>query len=327
MRRTSVDEIRELGADDVPSLVSCIRACYGDSYSEPDFYDVGYLEGELAAGRLLSVGAFVGSTVVGHVGTRMLGPSEPVADTIGGVVHPDHRGTGLTAAMGARMVAGYPDRGIVGARHVATGAHDRTQRLLVASGAVATGVLLGHVPASIDYRGIAHGFSDRRVGAVVYYQGYGRLDPLDVFVPDRYDVVGDLYAELQLERRVLAAAVRRPSSEWSATVTDQSDQGIVTIRFGALDVGAPLSTNDALAVASGRSAAVVYADLPLADPRTPATVDELHAEGFRFGALLPGAATSETLRLQRVDPHLVAPEAIVTASPGGRALLALVSSS
>jgi hypothetical protein len=47
----------------------------------------------------------------------------------------------------------------------------------------------------------------------------------------------------------------------------------------------------------------------------------LEREGFYFGALLPGSATSEAVRLQRTATGVVAPDAIATASPGGRALL------
>ena len=66
---------------------------------------------------------------------------------------------------------------------------------------------------------------------------------------------------------------------------------------------------------------VAYADLPLADPMTATVVEVLEREGFCFGALLPGSATTEAIRLQRTATGVVAPDAIATASPGGRALL------
>ena len=106
--------------------------------------------------------------------------------------------------MGTRMVAEYRQLGIVGTRNVATGAHDRTQRLLVAAGAVATGVLLGHIRAGTDYRGLAHGFGDARIGAVVYFQAYAPLSPLDVHLPERLTrPVGELYQQLGIERRIV----------------------------------------------------------------------------------------------------------------------------
>ena len=292
-----VVEIRELGLEDVDSLIDCIRRCYGESYTEPDFYNPSYLRAELQAHRLLSIGAVVDGRVVGHIGTRLPVAGEPVADTIVGIVDPDHRGLGLTTRMGSRMVDSYPEWGIVATRHLATGAHDRTQRLIVASGGVATGVLLGHVPAGTDYRGIDHGFGEARIGVVVYFQaygrlGFGRLGLLDVYLPERYveRVVG-LYREVDLERRVTSS----PYGESLAL--------------------------DATETAFPQHQAVTYADVPIADPRSPALIDGLERNGFCFGALLPGTAASEVIRMQRVRGVSIAPDAIVTASPGGRALL------
>ena len=153
-------EIRDLGPDDVPSLIACVRSCYGESYTEPEFYDPAFLRAELDEHRLLSVGALVGGRIVGHVGTRIARPGDSIADTVGGIVDPAYRGRGLTSAMGAHMVSHYDSVGIAGVRHLTTGAHDRTQRLIVASGGVATGVLLGHVASRTDYRGIEHGFGN-----------------------------------------------------------------------------------------------------------------------------------------------------------------------
>jgi ribosomal protein S18 acetylase RimI-like enzyme len=117
-----VVEIRRLGEHDVPALIACTRRCYGESYPESDLYEPSYIRSELRARRLLSVGAVVGSRVVGHVGTRIPIPGDAVAETIAGIIDPDYRGMGLTSRMGGQMVADYRDLGIVATRHIATGA-------------------------------------------------------------------------------------------------------------------------------------------------------------------------------------------------------------
>ena len=321
-------EIRELDGEDVGSLIDCIRRCYGESYTEPDFYDASCLRSELEAQRLLSIGAVTEGRVVGHIGTRLPVAGEPVADTIGGIVDPDYRGTGLTARMGGQLVALLRERGIVGARHVATGAHDRIQRLIVASGGFATGMLFGHVPAGTEYRGIDHGFGDARIGVVVYFQAYGSLGSLDVHLPEPYRerVVG-LYDELHLERRVLSGADDEPVAveallrEWRGSVDHDERNSITTLRFGSV---AGVESRPAIDVVESEVAqgeAVAYADVPIADPRSAALIDVLRRHGFCFGALLPGTAASEVIRMQRVDVTTIAPDAMVTASPAGRALL------
>jgi len=324
-------EVRTLGEKDVPALIACIRRCYGESYPEPDFYEPSYIRSELRAERLVSVGALVGGRVVGHLGMRIPIPGDAVAETIAGVVDPDYRNAGLMSRMGGQMDAYYQELGIVALRHIATGAHDRTQRKIASSGGVATGVLLGHVPAGTDYRGIEHGFGDARIAAVVYFQAFGRLGALDVHLPRHCAaMVSDLYKQLGLERRLMpsshASSVEADSyiRAWTGSVRHDTRRGISSLRFGS---AAP-ATRQAIEFVEEtlpQCQAVAYADVPIADRRAPQILDLLHDRGFCFGALLPGTAASEAVRMQRVSGAPIAPWATMTASPGGRALLEWIS--
>jgi hypothetical protein len=324
-------EIRRLVEDDVPALISCTRRCYGESYPEPDFYEPSYIRSELNARRLLSVGALVGSRVVGHVGTRIPIAGDAVAETIAGIVDPDFRGMGLMSRMGGQMVADYRELGIVAARHIATGAHDRTQRNIASSGGVATGVLLGHIPAGTDYRGIEHGFGDARIAAVVYFQAFGRLSPLDVYVPAHCAaLVADLYKQLELERRLvsrnhLSALPDSSTRAWAGSVHHDTRRGISSLRFGSLAGDATRPAIEFVGEVLSQCQAVAYADVPIADRRAPQLLDRLHESGFCFGALLPGTTASEAIRMQRLSGASIAPWATVTASSGGRALLEWIS--
>jgi hypothetical protein len=314
-------EIRDLGVDDVDSLISCVSACYGESYPEPDFYDPSFLRAAIASRQLLCVGAVVDGRVIGNIGTRM--PAEgTVAEMVAGMVHPAHRGRGLTVAIGARMVARLRDEGIAGVRQFATGAHDRTQRLIVAAGGVPTGVLIGHVPATTDYRDVEHDFGGARIGVVVYFQTYGPLDPINVYVPERYAYVAEIYDELDLPRRLLRPGdIRGPEQGWSCSLDYDRRLDTARLRLGALAGPTRHQTPELLDLMRRSHAPLMYADVPLADPRSESLVELLHNEGFIFGALLPGTATTEALRLQRIAAPLVAPSAIVVASDTGRQLL------
>jgi GNAT superfamily N-acetyltransferase len=321
-------DVRVLAEGNVGALIACIRSCYGDSYTEPEFYDSSYLRAELRAQRLFSVAAMVGPRVVGQLGTRMASSGDGIADTIAGVVDPDYRGLGRTRRMGTRMVAEYRQLGIVGTRNVATGAHDRTQRLLVAAGAVATGVLLGHIRAGTDYRGLAHGFGDARIGAVVYFQAYAPLAPLDVHLPGRFiEPVRELYQQLGIERRIVPHP-RRPSPPGAESLiglagsADHDERRrLSTVRFGSLAPTATIPAIELIHRTVPHAQPVTYGDVPIADSRAPAVLDLLSHSGFCFGALLPGTATSEAIRMQRLAGTRPAPDQIATASPGGRALL------
>jgi hypothetical protein len=329
-RRDEVVEIRRLGEDDVPALIACTRRCYGESYPESDFYDPSYIRSELHARRLLSVGALVGSRVVGHIGTRIPIPGDAVAETILAIIDPDFRGMGLMPRIGRQMVSDYRDLGIVATRHIATGAHDRTQRNIASSGGVATGVLLGHIPAGTDYRGIEHGFGDARIAAVVYFHAFGRLGALDVHLPGHYaGLVGDLYKQLELERRLAphthASSADGSTRAWAGSVHHDTRRGISSLRFGSLASEATRPAIEFVGEVLPQCQAVAYADVPIADQRAPQVLDLLHERGFCFGALLPGTAASEAIRMQRLSGTSIAPWATVTASSGGRALLEWIS--
>ena len=331
-RRVEVVEIRRLGEDDVPALIACTRRCYGESYPESDFYEPSYIRSELHARRLLSVGALVGSRVVGHVGTRIPIPGDAVAETIAGMVDPDYRGLGLMPRMGGQMVADYRDLGLVATRHIATAAHGRTQRNIASSGGVATGVLLGHIPAGTDYRGIQHGFGDARIAAVVYFHMFGRLGSLDVHLPEQYaKLVADLYNQLELDRRLVlpthtgSATPGSSTRSWAGSLHHDTRRGVSLLRFGSLAGNATPPASELVDEMLSQCQGVAYADVPIADRHAPQLLDLLHERGFCFGALLPGTAASEAIRMQRLSGTSIAPWATVTASSGGRALLDWIS--
>jgi Acetyltransferases len=320
--------IRRLSEDDVPALIDCTRRCYGESYPEPDFYEPSYIRSELQGRRLLSVGALVGCRVVGHLGLRIPIAGDAVAETIAGIVDPDYRGMGLMSRMGAQMAADYRERGIVAMRHIATGAHDRTQRNIASSGGVATGVLLGHIPAGTDYRGIEHRFGAARIAAVVYFQSFGRLGALDVHLPGHCaELVTDLYKQLGLDRRLVprtlmaTAALDSATRAWAGSVHHDTRRGISSLRFGSLSGDATRPAIEFVSEVLPQCQAVAYADVPIADRQAPELLDLLRERGFCFGALLPGTAASEVIRMQRLSGAPIAPWATVTASSGGRALL------
>jgi hypothetical protein len=313
--------VRRLEESDIDSLIDCVRRCYGESYPEADFYDPESVRRQLLNGRLISSVAVTSSgRVVGHIGTRIPIPSDVVGETMGGFVDPDHRGQGLLRRIGGVMAGGFRERGLVGARHIATGTHDRTQRPIVASGGIATGVLLGHVPAGTDYRGIEHDFGSARIGTVVYYQAFGELPPLVVHPSPGYAPrLASLREAVGLERSIEPAA---PSGgePFAATVRHDRGCGVSTFRFGSIAWEGGEEADVLLAAELRHCGPVTYADVPLSDPRAAPLIEWLRRHGFFFGAWLPGSAASEALRLQRIEGAPVAPEKIVVASAGGAEL-------
>jgi len=301
--------IEDLAEDGAGALVACVERCYGDTYPEALFARASRVAEALREGRLVSkVAVCDDGRIVGHLGTRFPFPGDRVAETVGGVVDPAYRGRGLLRALGRAMAEVYRQRELAGIRLFATGAHVRTQSLIVAASGRATGVLLGHIPAGTEYRGIDHGFGCARIGAVVFYQPLGAAPALDVYVPAPYrELARALHASLALERRLLEpGAAPCPGGERR----DDPRRGVRLLRFGRLARGTLEPPERLLAELQRERPAIVYADLPLCDPGTPGLAARLREVGFYLGALLPGSEGSETLRLQRLPSSGIAPERI-----------------
>jgi hypothetical protein len=310
-------EIRRLVESDAATLVACVRRCYGETYGEPGFYDEDWLVTEMRSGRFLSIGACAGERLIGHLGATVRTPGDAVGDTVAGMIEPAYRGRGLVQQMGRLLFAGFREWGIVATRHLATGTHLRTQRPLAESGAVPTGVLLGHVRARTQFRGVEHRFGDHRIGVVVYFQRYGALSDLEVYLPARYaPVLAVLYRRAGLGRRdrLGSAPARRTHDRATADITVRHNWAaeLSTVHIAAApDARIPA---DELASVLTHRADVTYVDVPLAHPGCPAIVDWLHGRGFVFGALLPGTIDSEHIRMQDILASQVDPAAIECAN-------------
>jgi hypothetical protein len=112
---------------------------------------------------------------------------------------------------------------------------------------------------------------------------------------------------------------------WAGSVHHETRRGISSLRFGSLAPDASRPAIEFVGEVLPQCQAVAYADVPIADRRAPDLLDLLHESGFFFGALLPGTAASEAIRMQRLSGASIAPWATVTASSGGRGLLEWIS--
>jgi serine/threonine-protein kinase RsbW len=297
-----------------------VRSCYGDTYAEDDFYDPEALRALLGSGRLVSKVAIDDSgRVVGHLGTRLVASGDIVAETIGGIVDPEFRGAGLLRRIGGEMFAVYRELGLVGIRLFATGSHSRSQGLIRAAGGVATGCLLGHIPALTEYKEIEDNVASRRIGSIVFYEPLQPMPPLRIFVPpDALERVSSIAAQLELPREFASATTSREPLRGSFFVHQKRAASIA--RFGALTDTPELSLERILDDPAFDASEICYLDLPLADPRSPAVATLARECGFCFGAYLPGARASETLRLQRVARGCFSPEDTIVGSEQASAL-------
>jgi serine/threonine-protein kinase RsbW len=320
-------EVRFLTPEAAVGLTRLVRRCYGDSYDAAWVYDPAVIAQRLRSGTLQStVGVTADGEIVAHVGLVRKQPDDDVAEAGQAVVDPEYRGRHLFTVLKQRAAARAGREGLFGLYSEATAAHPYSQRANVALGAVETGVLLGYIPASVEYTAIdarAH-----RQSVVLYYlkTNDGHHRPVYPPAPDR-EMVSRVIANAGLRGAVTDAPTSGPRSARSDLhVEDRIDHNhrVVTARTVGDDLLAALATTRDDAIA--RAFDCVYVDLPLAEPATQVLGEGMRDLGFAFGGVFPNRLHDcDVLRYQYLDRVRLDTSDIALASDHGRELLAYVT--
>jgi serine/threonine-protein kinase RsbW len=316
-------EVRSLTPEGAAGLSRLVRRCYGDSYDAAWVYDPAVIAHRLRAGILQStVGVTVDGDVVAHVGLVRTQPDADVAEAGQAVVDPEFRGRHLFTVLKQQAAARAKREGLFGLYSEATAAHPYSQRANVALGAVETGVLLGYIPASVEYAAIdarAH-----RQSVVLYYLKTNDGHERPVYPPARdREMVARIIAAAGLRGTVTdAPANGSRSAQSDLHVEDRIDHNhrVVTARTVGDDllVALEAAREDAIA----RAVDCVYVDLPLADPATQVLGEGMRDLGFAFGGVFPNRVHDcDVLRYQYLDRARLDTSDIALASDHGRELL------
>jgi hypothetical protein len=319
-------EIRQLAAGDAKQLGRCFERCYGRTYSNETFYDPVALADLITRGGLRSVIAVAADgNIVGHTGLTIRSPDATVCEAGNTVVDPDWRGAGVLGRMGGALSELCQQSGFVGYVHYPTTAHDVMQKRSVSSGGVETGVMLGYIPADTDYRDIDQGSG--RIAATIAYQPISDhpidMPPVSIYVPQRYEMMlGRLYGQTGLRReRLRSPGQPRQSTDVGSVYNPKRGLLSLQIRLAGADLTATIEESMAAAPAE-----ITHVDLCLDEPGIDQAVNDLADLGFVYCGLLPGFASSDVLRLQRLrdqPPGVFAPE---LANPVARSILAFIDS-
>jgi serine/threonine-protein kinase RsbW len=319
-------EVRFLDPDGAEAFTRLVRRCYGDSYDAAWVYDSAEVADRLRRGTLWStVGIADDGELVAHVGLARQRPDDDVAESGQAVVDPEYRGRHLFTLLKRRAAAQAAERGLFGLYSEATAAHPYSQRANVTLGACETGLLLGYIPATVEYEAIdaeAH-----RQSVVLYYLKTNDGHDRPVYAPPRDRAMVETILRRAGLRGVVRDATDEPSPATSDVhVDDRADHNdrVVTVRTVGGDLlDAVLAQRDE---ALARAADCVYVDLPLADPGTQRHGDGLRDLGFAFGGIFPNRLHDcDVLRYQYLDRVTLDTSDIALASDHGRELLDYVT--
>ena len=282
--------IRRFRPDDAISVAQCVYRSFGYTYGDADLYYPDRIVHLNETGQLVSIVAVdEAGAVVGHLGLERpdLGA---IAESSDAAVVPAHRHRHLLERLRAFAEDEAREIGLEGLVGYPVTTHPFSQRMDEAVGAHLCGVVLGQLPRSTSFKGIATEPSPQRVSTLLYFKYLGAPSPTIVHAPTHHRAMLErLYANLGVP-----AEFRAPDAAAGVgrlVVSLDRQWGFAEVQVQS--VGADSATEirraraDLCAVAETE---VVYLYLPLAQPGTPELCARAEAEGFFFSGIGPGFA-------------------------------------
>lgn len=322
--------VRPMTDGDAAGVARCVYRCYGYSYLDPSMYRPRSLRAALHAGLMHSVVAVTpDGEVVGHCALSLERSGDPVPEGGKLVVDPRYRGHHLSDRLAQRRLELAHELGLCGVWFECVTNHPYSQREVLSSGGVETGLLVGATPASITMQGLENTRGGRH-SLLTMWLPVGPCEPSTLHVSARHhDVVDQLVQRTGLDRRI--EAHEGPSIDESSPGHSQlsssagADTGVGHVRVAAIGADLLDRVADVLDGFAAFDLAVVQLDLPLTDPAAGAATELLERQGFSFGAWMPAfGAEGDVLRLQRVGERPLELDHIECARSEGEQLRDLV---
>ena len=292
--------IRGLEPGDAPSLVRCVVRCYGDSYPFRAFYDADEIRSLLGRELLCSAVALDRQgEVVAHLGVVLGRRGARTGDMVLGIVDPRFRGRQLILQTGVCLAQQFAHLDLIGLYQFATTAHAISQRLVLATSSIETGVLLGYLPEATSSMQRPTSPLGWRIPSIMLFLPLGEAPERKVYVPARYrEMVSDIYSRIGLERQLVEADADLPDERTRLRLVLETARSLARIEVERAGRDLVAEVSEVLREVASEGAQIVHLDLRLCDPSTPKSAELLRGLGFFFGGILPELRDGDVLRLQ-----------------------------
>lgn len=321
--------MREATGEDAEALARLTWRTYGYSYQHDEYYHPDELRDRLEADDYRGwVAIDRDGDAVGHLAVAVHDEDALVAEGGRGMIDPRYRKHGVMRSLGGSMVTWMHERGLLGLYGHAVTAHTRTQG---GEDSTINGVLLGYLPPMVAFKGLAATeVTGRRQAVAMTYTVMGEQPARTAWVPDvDLDIVRAIFERLGLARDVRGVSPLDDVSHEPSNAVDDEGEEVphldVLLRrdLGAARLVVNTSTEwlydvvrDQMRDILATGIDVVYIDLPMSQPATPAVAHELSWLGFYFGGVAPYLAPDggDVLRYQRTGDITIVPADIKLAS-------------
>ena len=305
--------IRMAEEEDAIAIARCVYRCYGRSYRSEYLYKAKKLRSLWQAGQVTSVvAAAEDGEVVGHLCYWVDNPTDLAGESTDAIVDPRYRGRHLFDQMKSFLVKVIREQGRLGMISEAVTVHPYSQKGVLATGAVETGLMLGDLPSDLSFKGI-EGSLPSRQSCMLCYLRLNQEPHRSIYLPARHaPILEKIYRNVKLDRTIeaLPAEVELPEQ---GRLEVHLDEGWAEAALRVVTYGQDLETlfRSHLRHLLANNIPYLYAELPLGDPAVAGLVPVLEGMGFSFAGLVPELSQGDILRLHylaniEIDMKIVA---------------------
>ncbi|WP_186764604.1 GNAT family N-acetyltransferase [Comamonas flocculans] len=296
--------IRPMQPEDAIHLARLMFRTYGYSYTNPDMYTAEGIQGRLSDGRLTSWVAVHGEqgVPVGHIALLKPQADDPAVEIGTAVVAPSERGSALFTRLVTTVQEALPRRPERVAFLHAVAAHPYTQKTFNHLCYHPTALLLGLIPGSASFRGIAGRRQGERVSAFHSCRLLQPVEPLQVWLPPALlELVqpGARAIGLPLLPQQEGAPALEGDTQLSSQVVQDMGAAFLTLQHAGPDLHTALA-RQLRALCRARMDAI-YLHLDAGQVHAPAVCAAALALGFIPAGLTPFMPWPATLCLQYLN--------------------------
>ena len=317
MNDTPLLVIKPLEIEDIPQLIACVQRCYGDSYPFKQIYSASALEELVLKKAMYSVICKdEAGKVLGHVSLTFASPENSSPELGKLFVDPDYRGQHIANLLSNKLVEIARALPIAGFWSECVTNHPFSQDVLISTGGIEVGLLLGDLPVTIKMQG-ENNFSDSRMSLLSYYVPSQKAKPLSINVPESQANHISALASNANQERIISTALS--SGDGLSELTSNLDLSNLDASIQVTHIG-----NDFQAAIQAEidkleqhQLASVYIDLPICAAAAAHAYLTLEKYGFFFGSWLPNFwKGQDILRMQKSYTQLNASEIICARDQG-----------
>ncbi len=313
--------IRQMKPDEALEVCRCIYDCYGYSYANENVYFPERLSAMNQEEKLFSSVAVTPEGEIGGHFAIIFHEKLPAEMGIA-VTKKKFRGQGFAKESAVFLEKSATDLGHKGMQVKEVTAHPYTQKFCMKLGYMDCGLLLGHSPKTLSFKGIADTLKQRN-SDVLGFKYFAEPEPRKLFIPDQHrEMILRLYKNIGVDAQSIRSTKAEPLSEQGSMEvkvhTLRSLAELIIFEIGKDTI--PMLRQEMRKLFIDEIQ-VFELYLSLNDPMAPMMVSQLEQMGYVFTGILPETHMGDAVIMQYFNGVYVDYDQIVLVSELARELL------